>query len=268
MNPIVKSYDDPHGPKFEGQYADRQAADPASIIVVTYNIERGREVEKASQTLQTSEWLRDADIILLQEMDETGVEKIAKVLQANYIYFPASVTRSGHNFGNAILARWPLTDGRKIILPHRNPISHQLRIGVLATVKVCGHDIRTYSVHTEIYSTLSIHRKAQSETIVTDIGPGDDPVIVGGDFNTVSKRSIRRLEEQFSAVGLTRVSSGAGPSVVKYRVRTAADHIFVRNLSKIVSGTVEEADASDHFPVWAQLACQNGGVTGAVKKVP
>jgi len=259
----VKSYDDPHGPKFEGQYADRSPADTTSvdsttIIVVTYNIERGLAVEKAGQALQTREWLQDADIILLQEMDETGVDKIAKVLQANYIYYPASVTRSGRNFGNAILARRPLTDGRKIILPHPNPVSRQLRIGVRATVNVGGEAIRVYSVHTEIYSTLSFHRKAQSETIANDIGPGDDPVIVGSDFNTVSKRSIRRVEDQFSAVGLKRVSEGAGSTVAKYRVRSAADHIFARNMSKIASGTVEDAEASDHFPVWAQLARQNG----------
>jgi len=246
--------DDPHGPRFEGQYAAEPAVDRGRFIVVTYNIQKGLAVDKAGEALQRMERLREADVVLLQEMEETGVEQIARRLQANYVYYPAFTRRNGRNAGNAVLARWPLADAHKVILPRRHPVSGQLRIGVRATVHMAEKSIVVYSVHTETYSTLASHRNAQVAAIVDDIGPGDSPVIVGGDFNSVSRRSVQRLGEQFAAIGLVRVSADAGPTITKLHFRSVVDHVFARALEPIASGTVEGAGASDPLPVWVHLA--------------
>lgn len=254
------SYDEPHGPRFEGQYAADPAASPAGnpdgLVVVTYNIKSGLAVDRANQEFQAVEKLRDADIVLLQEMEESGVELMAEALHYNYVYYPAS-SRRGRNMGNAILSRWPLTDTRKVILPHPHPVSGQMRIAVRATVQMENEEVLVYSVHTMTYPNLVPYRDAQVAAVVEDIGPGDMPVIAGGDFNTVSGRSIQRMIDQFSIIGLARTSAGAGPTIAKFGIRPAAtDHIFTRGFSKIASGKVEDADASDHFPVWVQLAVE------------
>jgi len=222
--------------------------------VVTYNIQKGLAVDKAGEAFQRVERLREVDVILLQEMEETGVEQLARWLRANYVYYPAFTRQNGRNAGNAILTRWPLADARKVILPRRHPVSGQLRIGVRAAVNVAGKSVAVYCVHTETYSTLASHRNAQVAAIVDDIGPGESPVIVGGDFNSVSRRSIQRLTVQFAAIGLSRVSADAGPTITKLRFRSIVDHVFARALDPIASGTVEGADASDHVPLWVQLA--------------
>jgi endonuclease/exonuclease/phosphatase (EEP) superfamily protein YafD len=225
--------------------------------VVTYNINHGLEVAGAIEAFKSSRRLRRADLVLLQEMDEVGTGAIAEALRHNYVYFPASVARYGRNFGNAILSRWPLKDARKLVLPHRHPVNQVLRIAARATLDLGDMDVHAYSVHTETYTVPAPVRRAQIAAIVDDIGPGQRSVIVGGDFNTVSGRSIKRMVSQFATIGLRRTSSGAGATVTKLGIRpSAADHVFTRGFCRTGRGKEELTGVSDHFPVWVRLLPQ------------
>lgn len=249
------TYEDSDGPVFSGQFAGPAAHPPVTLTVVTYNIDFGLQVDEAIKGFEAVEPLQSADIVLLQEMDEEGTERMARALQANFVYYPATFGRHGRNFGNAVLARWPLTGERKVLLPHRHPVRKQLRIAARATVRVGDREVVAYSVHTETYSVPAAHRAAQVEAIVDDIGNGEGPVLVGGDFNTVSRRSIERARAQFASVGLSRSSAGIGPTVVRLGVQpSAADHIFSRGFHRVAAGKAEAVRASDHFPVWVKLS--------------
>jgi endonuclease/exonuclease/phosphatase (EEP) superfamily protein YafD len=255
--PQTKVYDDLEGPKFEGQFAGDPPCSHTPLTVVTFNINHGLEVAEAIEAFESSRRLRQAGIVLLQEMDEVGTEDMAKALRYNYVYFPASVSRYDRNFGNAILSRWPLNDARKLLLPHQHPVNQVLRIAVRATVDLGDLDVFTYSVHTETYTVPVPHRKAQIAAIVDDIGPGQSSIIVGGDFNTVSGRSIKRMVGQFATIKLRRPSAGAGPTVTKLGIRpSAADHIFTRGFCRVGRGKEEVTRVSDHFPVWVRLMPQ------------
>ncbi len=251
-----KNYDDPLGPRFEGHFVEGQPTGGDRLKVVTYNVCQGRNVEAAIEELRASEPLQGADIILLQEMDEAGTEHIARELGHNYVYYPASVPfLQGRNLGNAILARWPLTQTHKLILPYRHPAIRQSRIAVRATVAVGNWDVVVYSVHVEVHFTSTKHRQAQISALVQDIGPGGGPVILGGDFNTITRRGIRGMSGQFARIGMVRASEGSGPTIGVLGVWTAAtDHIFTRGFQVLAAGAVDTARASDHFPVWVELA--------------
>jgi len=251
-----KNYDDPLGPRFEGHFAGKQLANGVTLQVVTYNISQGRNVRPAVEEFRTSEPLQVADIILLQEMDEAGTEHVARELGYNYVYYPASLPfMHGRNLGNAILSRWPLTQSYKLILPYKHPAIRQTRIAVRARVTMGNRDIVVYSAHTEIYSTLVKHRRVQVAALVDDIGPGQGAVIAGGDFNTITRRGVKRIAGQFAEIGLVRASEGSGPSIRILGVRTAVtDHIFTRGFRVLASGVVDAARASDHLPVWTELA--------------
>ena len=254
----LKNYDDPLGPRFEGQFATGQPDDRATTKIVTYNVCQGNNVEQAIEEFHALEPLQGADIILLQEMDEAGTEQMARALRLNYVYYPASVPfMQTRNLGNAVLARWPLTQPRKLILPYRHPIIRQVRIVVRATLAVGNREIVVYSAHTETHTVMVQHRRAQVAALVNDLGPGNGAVVVGGDFNTLTRRSIRRMTEQFAGVGLVRASAGSGPTVhVLGMPASATDHIFTRGFTVLASGAVTTAKASDHFPVWAELDLQ------------
>ena len=253
---MAANYEDPFGPRFIGAFTEDQPVFEGTIKVVTYNINEGRAVDQAIEELGSFEALRDPDILLLQEMDEDGTEQVARALRHNYVYYPASVfPRTKRNFGNAILSKWPLSQPGKVLLPYRGLNNQQLRIAVRGMVTIGDLEVSTYSVHTETYTVPPRHRKAQISAVVDDIGAGNGYVVAGGDFNTVSNRSIKRMVGQFAEIGLVRASKGAGPTVSKFGLRpSAADHIFARGLTVLGAGKVDAITASDHFPVWVELA--------------
>jgi hypothetical protein len=133
----------PTSPEFRGDYATAAARDGASagsrVRVVSFNIKLADQIDPAIEVLR-SDALRDADIISLQEMDESGVERIAHALRLNYIYYPGSIhpTRQRY-FGPAILTRWPIGETRKLILPHEAWGRKQRRNATAATINVRGH---------------------------------------------------------------------------------------------------------------------------------
>jgi endonuclease/exonuclease/phosphatase family metal-dependent hydrolase len=253
--PVVINYDDSEGPKFEGFFAASGPIPKDTLKVVSYNIRFAEAVEQAIEVFRGYAVLADADVVLLQEMDEAGTEALAQQLRFNYVYYPACIHNyHGRHFGNAVLAKWPLLHSEKIILPGLSPITRQIRLAAKAWLQVGDRQVVVYSTHTEVYLTLISHRRQQIETLIADIGDEPEYIIAGGDFNTVSNRGINRLVHLFAQVGLERASKGAGPTMLRHAYRpTAADHIFVRGLKTIGRGAVRQAAASDHAPVWVEL---------------
>lgn len=242
----------PTSPRFEGTYAPPPAVGlgtgSSRIRVVSFNIKLSERIGRAIEVLQ-SDALRDADIISLQEMDETGVERIARALDLNYVYYPASIHPTRHRyFGPAILSRWPIQQTSKLILPHEGLIRHQRRNATAATVQVRGSCLRVYAVHLEPQLKISEYeREDQVDAILADAATTSCPVVVAGDFNS---KGIGRYFEQ---------KGYAWPT--KHIGRTIAffswDHIFTRGLGLPDSSTAGQVrkvhGASDHHPIWASM---------------
>lgn len=259
----MQNYTDPAGPRFVGEFAPPPPFFDGVLTVVTWNIRYGLAVETAVTELKNNPTLHNADILLLQEMDETGVAAMAQELGYNYVTYPMSVhSYHGRNFGNAILSKWPIVTDGKLLLPHRNPSNEQRRNAVYATISVAGQEIEVYSVHTETAWLPAGMRQAQAQAIVDDIMARSEAnrVIIGGDFNTITDADGTDLAQLMAAGGLEPVSAGA--SVLVAGLPISADHLFARGFTPVDNGVYSETKASDHFPVWAQVQFQedNGGI--------
>jgi endonuclease/exonuclease/phosphatase (EEP) superfamily protein YafD len=251
----MHNYEDPELPKFEGRYSVGLPQFEGVLTAVSYNIDFGVFVEEAIEDMAH---MPQPDVVMLQEMDEDGTDKIAQAMKLDYIYYPASVHRHNKNFGNAVLSRWPILQTQKLILPRRHPANKQMRIATKAKLDVEGTAVCVYCVHTEVYLTSRQYRRDQIQAITGDILNAGEHVIVGGDFNTVRRTSIRRLVGYFDALGFIRASKGVGPTIKKLRVSpSAADHIFARGMRVIDAGRQKECNGSDHYPIWVQLAFEN-----------
>jgi len=255
----VTNYTSPSGPKFEADYADAQPPFDGTLKAVTWNIAFAENIDQAITTLRDTEELQDADVLMLQEMDETGTEQIASALGYNYVYYPASIhSRNGKNFGNAVLSRWPIVDSAKIILPHKNPSNNQIRIATKATINADGQLIPVYSVHTETFWLGPQQRKDQIETLAQEVGltlAGEaDYAVIGGDFNTLTPDSMATLASILENVGLEWISQDVGETVDKAGLGVILDHIFANNMTPLSSGVFTETSASDHYPVWTILS--------------
>jgi endonuclease/exonuclease/phosphatase family metal-dependent hydrolase len=240
----------PLSPRFEGSYAPPvTAADTGNRLrVVSFNIRLADQIDRAIEVLRTPE-LRNADIISLQEMDESGTERIARALGLNYVYYPGSIHPVRQRYyGPAILTRWPIVQTRKVILPYEAPVRHQRRNATAATINVRGTCLRVYAVHleTQIRATQR-DRESQVDAILADAAGTKCPVVVAGDFNS---KGIGRYFEQ---KGYTWPTRDVGRTITWF----SWDHIFARGLAlpdSARAGKVREVHgASDHRPVWATL---------------
>jgi endonuclease/exonuclease/phosphatase family metal-dependent hydrolase len=223
------------GPRYAGG-PSVEASDPTpdELIVVTFNI-------------------RDADLIALQEMDEAGVSQLAESLGFHWVYYPAAVhpragaRGTGGDFGNAILARWPITSDYKLLLPGHSFPGDLQRIAVAADVAAPAGPIRLYSVHLETpFAMLPANRAAQISAILQDAaGSPTRAIIVAGDFN--GRGAVGRA---FTSRGFDWPTRNATRTVSAF----AWDHVFARDLPEGPTAGVGRVmlGASDHRPVWAR----------------
>lgn len=252
----TENFCDPDSPRFEAAYAGKDTQRfRGDLKVVSWNIMFSQEIGAAIDELGSHPDLRDADIILLQEMDDRGVNAIGALLEYNYVYYPASVhCRTGKKFGNAVLSRWPITGTRKLMLPHMSPRTGEVRVAVRAHIKVDCHDILSYSVHTETYALGKEKRHEQFRTLADDIeGEPHQHVLVGGDFNTLTAGNLARLEQRFARVGMARAPLSSKATIKPGLLRISADHVFTRGMTLVDGGVFSKTKASDHFPVWQRF---------------
>jgi len=241
------NYLDPDSPSRLGAYAVEPARDGV-LRVVTFNVEHGRRVDRAIAGLTTHASLRSADLVLLQEMDGDGADRMARALGMNLIYFPGSHDpKSRKDMGNAILSPWPLDEPRKVLLPHPSRIIHRARSAVGARVTVEGLAIRVYSVH--LGSPVGVSggsRREQAEAVLKDAADAVEPTIIGGDFNSSG------LGKLFVEKGYFWATKSIGKTVKKILLSYSYDHVFLRGVpGNVTAGVAREVnDASDHRPVW------------------
>lgn len=238
-------------PRYAGHFAAPDA-DPA-FRVVTFNVKFSREVDRAARLLRENHDLRGADVVALQEMDAEGTERIARALAMDYVYYPA-IRHPGtdRDFGNAILSRWPLSDDRKLVLPHHSRYRNMQRIAVAATAATPFGPVRVYSVHLETFGGITgVNRQRQAAAVIRDAQPYPR-VIVAGDFNS------RAVGEVFEWYGFRWPTKDLGRTISFF----SWDHVFVRGLdvvSKSAGVVRDNQGASDHLPVWAILDLVRSG---------
>jgi endonuclease/exonuclease/phosphatase family metal-dependent hydrolase len=244
------TYAAPDGPRYAGRNAADDEDDP-DVLVVSFNVEYGRHVDEAIAALQSEPDLRGADIILMQEMDADGVRRVAEALHRDFVYYPGS-SGDGHDFGNAILSRWPIIADRKYRLPGVGTIAERGRIAVGAILETPDGPIGAFSVHNATAIAGQRNRLAQVDVVALAAARLELPCIVGGDFNTLERESMRDTVERFFPLGLRWATPGVGPTADLFFGSFQLDHLFVRHFEVLDAGTVRTT-ASDHRALWARL---------------
>jgi endonuclease/exonuclease/phosphatase family metal-dependent hydrolase len=241
-------------PRFDGNFSDQPAEFDGTIKVISYNISFAQQVDRAIFELSEFDGLKDADIVLLQEMDEAGTEAIAHALGYNFVYYPASVLdRHDKNFGNAILSKWPIDATEKVILPYKSPRNQQIRIAVKSVVTIEDTEILAYSVHTETLWLGPEKRHGQIDALIESIDMSYPFIVIGGDFNTLTPKSVEDLAESFAEIGMERATKSVGYTAKYGPFEFVLDHIFTRGMTIVEAGKSDEAKASDHLPIWVEL---------------
>lgn len=219
----------------------------------------GYRPEQAARELLADEHLAAADLVLLQEVDEPATGLIAEQLGMHMAHVAAANhRRTGRPFGNAVLARSPLITVEEIPLPHTAAVSGQPRSALRASTSVAGRLVIAYSAHTEIPLLSLSKRTDQFRTIADDTrrNTRTEPVVVGGDFNTASRRALAALDDAMGARDLERATldDPDTSTFTRWRRSMPLDHVYGRGVRSVRGGVIRDTTASDHYPVWVDFA--------------
>lgn len=215
------------------------------VRIVSFNIRESENIDSALVVLRSEPALAGVDILLLQEMDAAGTERIAAALEMGFVYYPAAL-REGRGFGNAVLSRWPIVEDEKLILPHLSIFGRMQRIATAVTVQIGSLPVRVYSVHLATPVNLWQRGRMDQMAAVLRDAAMYPRVILGGDLNS------GRLPDMAVARGYEWPTE-AGPRTVTFG---RWDHILLKGFDLadgVAAGTIEDRrGASDHRPVWAR----------------
>jgi endonuclease/exonuclease/phosphatase family metal-dependent hydrolase len=217
-------------------------------------MDRRRRPERVAAVLRAI----DADVIALQEVIGAGtrgisqIEEIGAALGMGWVMAPARHWR-GHQFGNAVLSRFPILHHAEHDLSWKTCEERCLQ---RADVDVNGYTLHVYNVH---LGTAILERRHQAERvahIVSDRHIGG-PKLVLGDFNEWMRGlTTKLLSSKLKSVDLgsymTRRRTYPGLFPILH-----LDHIYYAGRLEIVSIELPRTRlslvASDHLPLVADI---------------
>jgi endonuclease/exonuclease/phosphatase family metal-dependent hydrolase len=253
-----------------------------ALRVVSFNVHYGRDVARIAAEISANRHTREADVLLLQEIEsypgDRRAEALAERLGMHVAYAPARAKGKGTH-GLAILSRYSLRDLEILRLP-----AYELgwggtrrRIAMAATLDWNGSDVRVVNVHLDTRLTKD-QRFAQMRPVLASTG-AHERVVIGGDVNTISCLGALLPGVPICLPGLSQ-----GPAFDAFMVRHGfltpfrgiggtgplyqrLDGIFTRGLNVTAYDKEDEIGVSDHIPVWADVSLPQQGL-GALLSVP
>ena len=236
-------------------------AAPALLRIVTYNIHRSIGMDRRTRPERIAAVLRDigADVVALQEVVGAGprggshIEEIGAALAMGWVMAPARHWR-GHQFGNAILSRFPIVHHAEHDLSWKTCEERCLQ---RADVDVEGHTMHVYNVH---LGTAVLERRYQAPRLAAFVHDKrvQGPKIILGDFNEWMRGlATKTLTSLFDSIDLRshlrrrRTYPGIFPVL-------HLDHIYYEGRVEVRSVELPRSRkalmASDHLPLVANLA--------------
>lgn len=250
---------------------------PADIKVVSYNIRwrGGEELDELITLLKQDSEIAGASIVGLQEVDRnkkrTGnlntVKLLAEKLGRYYAWAapPTPKPEMEEETGVAILSSYPMTDVRRIVLPHPGP-GRRRRVAIGATVDIGGSPLRVYSVHSE--NRMSVSKKIEQTTAVLEdlrLHPKHMRAIILGDLNTWEPSSVTKTAELFARDNFTTPFANDKSTFLRtilvIPIKLKLDWIWLRGLEASSHGIDKKIGLSDHWPLWTVIRLKSPGAT-------
>jgi len=251
----------------------RQPSTTAEIKIISYNIRwrSGDDLKLLIKLFKEDPEIGGAAILGLQEVDRrkkrsgncNTAKMIADELGLHYAWAapPAAKPDDEEETGVAILSVYPLSDVRRIVLPHEGP-NKRRRVALAATVEIDKRPWRVYTAHAE--TRISFDKKLeQFKALLDDLAkyPSHTPAIIMGDLNTWEAGAGRKIIKFFSDAGL-KTSFGDQPTfrrrVVFMPIQLELDWIWLRGLEAASFGIDRKVEVSDHWPLWTNVKMPQG----------
>jgi endonuclease/exonuclease/phosphatase family metal-dependent hydrolase len=235
----------------------------------------GQLIADAGRIFAGGALLPPVDILALQEADKRTVrtgghhvaQELATQLEMNWVHAPAGIPRGikpvkrqwwldfeepidlhdAGDTGVALLSRFPLSDVARIDLPwHECP--WRPRLAMAATVS----HVRIFNAHVDPHAACD-GQLAQLEVIADQADAVTGPVLIMGDFNTLSREKCLETRNFLESRGYTTPIPTGTATWRGAGLRMHADWIFGRNLKFVRWGVARPLHVSDHWPIWTEV---------------
>ncbi|HYG81294.1 MAG TPA: endonuclease/exonuclease/phosphatase family protein [Pyrinomonadaceae bacterium] len=245
-----------------------------------------RHLGRAALALADGRRLPPPDIVALQEADKltarAGGHDIARELAQElrmlyaraassaprgegpkskqwYLDFEEHIARAdAGDTGLAFLSRAPFRSVWRVELPW-DECAWRPRLALGATVECGGRPLHLFNSHIDPHASVEGQLK-QHAAVLEMAQKLSGPVVLLGDFNTLSKRSCLATRRLLEAHGFASPFPTGTATWRAGLVRLHTDWIFVRGARVKSYGVARPLGVSDHWPVWAEI--EPGGGEG------
>ena len=247
----------------------KPASTPTVLKILSYNIRwrSGDDLKDMIKLLKDDPEIGGAAILALQEVDRrkkrSGNNNTAKIiadeLGLHYAWAaPPTVNPTDEEeTGVAILSVYPLSDVKRIVLPHPGP-GKRRRVALGATIEIENRQWRVYSAHAE--TRINFDKKLeQFKALLDDLAqyPKDMPAIIMGDFNTWEPNAHGKVTKLFLDAGLkTPFVDGKKTfrrKILLVPLELKLDWVWLRGLEAANCGIDRQIEISDHYPLWTNV---------------
>lgn len=249
-------------------------AAPAQVRVVSFNVEKGADVDGLARAIRATPGLAEGGILLLQEIEshpgEAGsrASRLAAALGMGYVYAPERVEGDGTH-GPAILSPWPLRRVQIMELPYADlAVSKAPRIALAAEVVIGDQVLHVIDLHLDTRLN-AIERILQMRPAVLD---APWPTIVGGDLNTnpfawagdtlpqlpagtvVDSDQAPVIDDYMRHLDYATPTAALGPTLrFAGLIDTRLDAIYTRGVASVPGAVERTVTLSDHWPLWIDV---------------
>ena len=243
-----------------------------------------RNIRAAADAFSNNSLLPPPDVLALQEADKKTLRaggqhvaaQLAAGLEVPYAHVGAGLPHGVEpkqrewwlNFeeqigvnedadtGVALLSRIRLEEVARLDLPWHD-CAWRPRLAMAATIEVGDRRARLFNVHIDPHGPLD-NQHQQTEAVLAEAEKHSGPVIILGDFNTLSQQKAVEIRKLMESRGFTTPFPTEIPTWRGAGLRFHADWIFVRGVTVGRWGVARPLNVSDHWPIWAEVEVVSG----------
>jgi endonuclease/exonuclease/phosphatase family metal-dependent hydrolase len=246
---------------------EARAQGEVDVKVMTFNIQSGlRGLDKVAEVIRAA----GPDIVALQEVDVGSVragganqpERLAALTGLVHHAHFRTTTLWGGDYGVGLLSRFPVLS----LEQHPLPVAKgaEPRTVAHAVLDVEGQEVSVYVTHLTRRPFNDAVRIQQSTAILALMARDTRPKLLMGDLNdTPESTSLRLFKRQLHDVFALR---GVGPAVtypLPVIPSLRLDYVLACGQFVPRHGEVLHVNASDHYPVVAQLTLRAPALASA-----
>jgi endonuclease/exonuclease/phosphatase family metal-dependent hydrolase len=248
-----------------------------------------RHLRRAALAFTDGKRLPPADIVALQEADKATrragghdiARELAAALKMDYASALTNLPRDAEphakqwyldfeehipptdagDTGIALLSRLPLTTAERVALPWTE-CAWRPRLALSATIQAGAVRLHLFNSHIDPHAAIA-EQLAQHEAVLKRAAELSGPVILLGDFNTLSRNSCVEMRRLLESHGYSTPLPTSAKTWRAGLIRLHTDWIFTRGLEVVRWGVARGLGVSDHWPVWVEVNLNTAAQTSS-----